>query len=651
MASALAMTAGIVVSATPTTQAATLTGFVKDKAGAPVIGGDLDFDRAFDNLRIFTPGDNTDINGFYSVTVAPNIYHVSFAPPLKSHLVGKKFFNLDLRVGIILPVVLDSGVVITGTVTDSTGLPFLGVVNIDVDSLGGGRVYTPAGKTDSLTGKYWVVVPRYDKYRLRFKPPVGVNLQLGQIDSISIQSDTVINFSLISGIAISGTVTETNGSPAPLTQLSLKRIIDGVKLPLTNNKSDSLGDYSIIAPAGAYTLQFAPPRGQPLVAVAFDSVTISADTVVNVTLTSGIIVNATIIDIDGIPLQNADMDVTRESDLVRLFTPHDKTDSNGLAVLILPPDIYEFKADPPLGQLLDKSVIRNINISIDTALSFTLNNLSRITVTGRIVDMQGNGLPNIEIAARTYPEQIPLTVKRQFSDSLGFFNSAVPIGSIDVLIAPPRGSRYFGKPLTNLTLIADSSLGTIALEQGIIVNAHILNQIGDPETDYKLRFNNSQSNAEQYLPHDTTNIFGQALVTIPSGQYSVTALPQIGLGGDTLILDSIAFNNDTSLTLVIGASSSADSETLILRQNFPNPFNSATRMPYLLNKAANVTLAIYNVLGQTVRNYDFGLQDPGYYTPTWDGADTNGSPVASGVYFYRLQTETSETTRTMLFIR
>jgi flagellar hook assembly protein FlgD len=52
---------------------------------------------------------------------------------------------------------------------------------------------------------------------------------------------------------------------------------------------------------------------------------------------------------------------------------------------------------------------------------------------------------------------------------------------------------------------------------------------------------------------------------------------------------------------------------------------------------SRVSLKIYNLLGQEVRTLVDEIQDPGYYTVTWDGRDGSGNEVASGLYFYRLE--------------
>lgn len=73
-----------------------------------------------------------------------------------------------------------------------------------------------------------------------------------------------------------------------------------------------------------------------------------------------------------------------------------------------------------------------------------------------------------------------------------------------------------------------------------------------------------------------------------------------------------------------------------LAQNFPNPFNPITTIRYALPMESEVSLIIYDVLGQRVRTLVSGSQGVGYYNAVWDGRDDAGMAVASGVYIYRL---------------
>jgi hypothetical protein len=78
-------------------------------------------------------------------------------------------------------------------------------------------------------------------------------------------------------------------------------------------------------------------------------------------------------------------------------------------------------------------------------------------------------------------------------------------------------------------------------------------------------------------------------------------------------------------------------EAFALANNYPNPFNPATTIKYALPEASNVTLEIYNVVGQVVRTLVADHQNAGRYVVQWDAANDSGHSLSSGIYFYRLQ--------------
>ncbi|MEW5795810.1 MAG: S8 family serine peptidase [Candidatus Zixiibacteriota bacterium] len=88
-----------------------------------------------------------------------------------------------------------------------------------------------------------------------------------------------------------------------------------------------------------------------------------------------------------------------------------------------------------------------------------------------------------------------------------------------------------------------------------------------------------------------------------------------------------------------------------LDQNYPNPFNPATTIGYSLSVPVHVTLEVYNVIGQRVRTLVDQAQSPGHYEVEWNSTDEAGKPVASGVYFYRLTTDTQTMAKKMLLLK
>jgi hypothetical protein len=74
-----------------------------------------------------------------------------------------------------------------------------------------------------------------------------------------------------------------------------------------------------------------------------------------------------------------------------------------------------------------------------------------------------------------------------------------------------------------------------------------------------------------------------------------------------------------------------------LGQNRPNPFNPETTIPYSLADRGRVVIRIYDVAGRLARTLVDKVEIPGLHAAPWNGRTDDGSPSASGVYFYRIE--------------
>ena len=88
-----------------------------------------------------------------------------------------------------------------------------------------------------------------------------------------------------------------------------------------------------------------------------------------------------------------------------------------------------------------------------------------------------------------------------------------------------------------------------------------------------------------------------------------------------------------------------------LAQNHPNPFNPQTTIRYTLPKASHVELVVYDVLGRQVRRLVQGVQPAGYHTVVWNGRNSHGQMVASGLYFYRIASGSFSETKKMVLLK
>ncbi len=93
-----------------------------------------------------------------------------------------------------------------------------------------------------------------------------------------------------------------------------------------------------------------------------------------------------------------------------------------------------------------------------------------------------------------------------------------------------------------------------------------------------------------------------------------------------------------------------------LLSNYPNPFNPETWMPYQLSFDTGVQVIIYDLRGALVRRLDLGHQRAGYYhnpnkAAYWDGRNTTGELVSSGIYFYQLRAGDYSEVRRMVILK
>jgi hypothetical protein len=92
-------------------------------------------------------------------------------------------------------------------------------------------------------------------------------------------------------------------------------------------------------------------------------------------------------------------------------------------------------------------------------------------------------------------------------------------------------------------------------------------------------------------------------------------------------------------------------DKLDLSQNYPNPFNPVTTIQYTVPTREHISLIIYNMLGQRVVKLVDEEKSPGYYKAEWDGKDSHGLDVATGIYIYRLTGKQHSKTLRMIKLR
>jgi len=92
-------------------------------------------------------------------------------------------------------------------------------------------------------------------------------------------------------------------------------------------------------------------------------------------------------------------------------------------------------------------------------------------------------------------------------------------------------------------------------------------------------------------------------------------------------------------------------ESYSLSQNYPNPFNPTTFIEFELPRSSHVRLTVYNLLGEEVRTLLDEEVSMGRKRVMWDGIDTGGDPVPSGVYLYRIEAGSFSEAKKMMLLK
>jgi rRNA processing protein Krr1/Pno1 len=88
-----------------------------------------------------------------------------------------------------------------------------------------------------------------------------------------------------------------------------------------------------------------------------------------------------------------------------------------------------------------------------------------------------------------------------------------------------------------------------------------------------------------------------------------------------------------------------------LENNYPNPFNPSTNIGFKVGKTTKISLDIYSILGQHIRNITSQVYSPGSYNFTWNGLDDKGHSLPSSIYFYKITSDYFVDAKKMMLLK
>ncbi|MDE0481195.1 MAG: T9SS type A sorting domain-containing protein [Candidatus Poribacteria bacterium] len=223
-----------------------------------------------------------------------------------------------------------------------------------------------------------------------------------------------------------------------------------------------------------------------------------------------------------------------------------------------------------------------------------------------------------------------------------------------------RNFAFVGSRWENQTEAAAPAISKVPEAWAFVVSGHLEGKStfdGYQVIVHNLRTNSTITASVQgdYFAAATADLARRSVVQVGD----VIELRVIGPGGNVEsqnLTFKVTPENLTNAVLSVNLDSIGKPNQNQLLQNYPNPFNPETWIPYQLSQDSPVSVSIYDTTGKVIRSLSLGFQSAGFYNSReraafWDGKNTLGESVASGVYFYQLTTPTFQQTRRLVIVK
>ena len=126
------------------------------------------------------------------------------------------------------------------------------------------------------------------------------------------------------------------------------------------------------------------------------------------------------------------------------------------------------------------------------------------------------------------------------------------------------------------------------------------------------------------------------------------------VGIQTSSIDAASADEDRlgmAISLAVNEKSDVLPKEFALHDNFPNPFNPNTTIRFDLPRATDVSIVVFNLLGQKIKTIERAQMNPGYHSIIWNATNDFGSQVSAGMYFYQLRTNEFVKTKKMILLK
>lgn len=543
------------VLAVVSTHAATITGTVKNEAGAGLGNVDIDFIDLCTGDSVFIASDKTAADGSYSVVVANGTYDIHYTPPTGAVVAAGDRQDYVVSANANLGVTtLHPGRLVSGTVRNSASV---GVANVDlkwVDQATQHRVFMGKDVTNA-SGQYSIrVLP--GTWDVDYRPPATSTYtnteRLGLVVGASDISGLVDT--LGTGFSVTGVVQEKRGGGAKVKNVDID-VFDqcsGKRIATAHDNSDANGAFTIYVPPGTYTINYDPPRCKPLEAARFPGTVVDRNTTMNTAkLADAVLVSGVVLDDLGLPLPNTKLkffDATAAG-TPRQATTNDRTDATGAFSVYVPPSTFDIVFEPPAGKLDRARLLSGVVVAAATNIG-NVSLQAGVPVTGHIVGPSNQPVLNVNVNAVESATRAVQPLAQDNTDAAGNFTVVMAPGTFDMQYDPPSCTGFAPASQNNRVVSGSTTLPTMQL----VIGVHALGSVFDthalPVNNVDLDFYPAGQPVKSYTPRDSTALDGSYDTLIQPGSYDINYIPPSGTRLRPSRLSNITMLTNTTLPTI-----------------------------------------------------------------------------------------------------